>query len=232
MKIGIIECGLVPDALQPRHGRYPAMFRDRLAPLMPEADFVTLCVVEGEPLGDPAAHDAYLLTGSRHGVYDGLPWIEPLKAFIREAAALRRPQAGICFGHQILAEALGGKVRKADIGWRVGMERYYIRRNGEAATLSMPAFHQDQVVRAPPGTDIIASNEACAFAGLHYRDAPVLSYQFHPEFAADYMGDLITNAAGRVFDRPFAERAAASVTPIPPQNEPIRWMAEFLRNPA
>jgi len=232
MKIAIIECGLVPDALQARYGRYPAMFRDRLAPLRPEAEFVTLRLVEGEQLGDPAAHDGYLLTGSRHGVYDPLPWIEPLKAFIREAASLRKPQVGICFGHQILAEALGGKVRKSDIGWRVGMERYDIRRNGEATTLSMPAFHQDQVVEMPPGADIVASNEACAYAGLSYRDAPVLSYQFHPEFAADYLGDLIANASGRVFGRSFAERAAASVTEIPPQNEPIRWMAGFLKNPA
>src|SRR5690606_26514473 len=98
---------------------YPAMFSAQLGPLLPSATFETISVVHGETLPAPESRDAWLLTGSRHGVYDDLPWIAPLKDFIRVAAAKRRPMVGVCFGHQIIAEAMGGRVRKAEIGWRV-----------------------------------------------------------------------------------------------------------------
>ena len=56
--------------------------------------------------------DGWLITGSRHGAYEDHPWIPPLEEFIRDAYAAQVPLVGICFGHQIIAQAMGGKVEK------------------------------------------------------------------------------------------------------------------------
>lgn len=231
MKIGIIECGPVPEALRNTYNSYPAMFSAQLKPLLPSAAFETISVVHGEALAEPDSRDAWLLTGSRHGVYDDLPWIEPLKDFIRAVAAQKRPMVGVCFGHQIIAEALGGKVRKAAIGWRVGMETYATRFNGarldgnDQRSVAMPAFHQDQVVVQPPGSEVVAQSEACPYAALRYSDAPILSVQFHPEFSRAYLSDLID-----CLSKHDAEPG------LPPQAETgdagndsgMRWIADFL----
>lgn len=221
MNIGIIECGLMPEPLRDRHGSYPAMFAEQLQPLLPEANFETLSVVQGEALSDPAACDAWLLTGSRHGVYDDLPWIATLKDFIRDAARAKRPMVGVCFGHQIIAEALGGKVEKAAAGWRIGMEHYSTNLSGADRTVAMPAFHQDQIVVQPPETEVVASSEACAYAGLRYTSAPILSVQFHPEFSRAYLADLIDVMAQQAAKPGLPPQAATDETGM-------RWIAEFL----
>jgi GMP synthase-like glutamine amidotransferase len=177
--------------------------------------------VNGETLPAPEAMDAWLLTGSRHGVYDDLPWIAPLMDFIRRAAATKRPVVGVCFGHQILAEALGGRVEKAAIGWRVGLEQYTTSLGGETQTVAMPAFHQDQVVMQPPGSEVVASSPACAYAALRYTDAPILSVQFHPEFSRPYLADLIAV---------LAKQDAAPGLPVDAimDDTGMRWLAAFL----
>ncbi|WP_341897794.1 type 1 glutamine amidotransferase [Ferrovibrio terrae] len=218
MKIGIIECGPVPAPLRERYVSYPAMFRTQLQPLLPTATFETIAVAA---LGDVAAFDAYLLTGSRHGVYDDLPWIAPLKDFIRAAARLQRPMVGVCFGHQIIAEALGGRVEKAAAGWRVGLEQYTTSLNGDTQSVMMPAFHQDQIVVQPPDTEVVANTAACPFAALRYTAAPILSVQFHPEFSLPYLTDLITC---------LSQQAAAPGLPPQPalDDKGMRWIGDFL----
>ncbi len=222
MKIGIIECGPVPAPLQDTYISYPAMFAAQLGALLPGASFTTVSVVNGETLPAPDACEAWLIPGSRHGVYDDLPWIEPLKRFIRDAAEQQHRMVGVCFGHQIIAEALGGKVEKAAQGFRVGMERYDTTLGGSRQAIMMPASHQDQIVLQPPETEVVATTAACAFAGLRYRNAPVLSVQFHPEFSRAYLADLI------------ALRSQQQVPPGLPQDSGetdgigMRWIAEFL----
>lgn len=221
MKIGIIECGLIPEALRGNYDSYPEMFRKQLQPLLPSAKFETFSVVQGEVLPEPTAFDAWLIPGSRYGVYDDQPWIEPLKDFIRKAAELKRPMVGVCFGHQILAEALGGKVEKAGIGFRIGMEQYETSLGGETQSVAMPAFHQDQVVVQPPNSEVVARTDACAFAALRYTDAPVLSLQFHPEFSQAYLADLI--------DCMSQQSAKPGVTPDQAETDQsgMRWIADF-----
>lgn len=227
MKIGIMECGPVPEALRGTYISYPAMFASQLAPLLPAASFETISVVNGEALPAADALDAWLLTGSRHGVYDPLPWIAPLKDFIRDAAAKKRPMAGICFGHQIIAEALGGKVEKAAQGFRIGMEQYdtTLGRDGlggAAQSIAMPAFHQDQVIVQPPDSEVVARSAACAYAALRYTSAPVLSVQFHPEFSRAYLADLIAVMAKQ------DAQPGLPAAPAETDKAGMRWIADFL----
>jgi len=228
MNIGIIECGPVPAALQARHGSYPEMFAAQLAPLLPFASFETVSVVNGETLPEPEAMDAWLLTGSRHGVYDDLPWIAPLKDFIRAAAEIKRPLVGVCFGHQIVAEAMGGRVEKAAIGWRVGLERYTTRLDGDDRAVALPAFHQDQVIAKPPHAEVVAHSPACAYAALRYTGAPILSLQFHPEFSRPYLADLIAVLAKQDAEPGLPVDATANEAG---DDTGMRWIAAFLAGP-
>lgn len=226
MKIGIIEPGQIPAALRDTYISYPAMFAAQLQALLPDASFTTISVVNGEALPAPSTCDAWLIPGSRHGVYDGLPWIEPLKAFIREAAKLKKPVAGVCFGHQIIAEALGGKVEKAAQGFRIGLERYETTLGGSAQAIMMPAFHQDQIIVPPPHAEVVARTEACAYAALRYTDAPVLSVQFHPEFSRAYLSDLIDVMSRQDAQPGLPEDSGAT------DGSGMRWIAEFLSSQA
>jgi GMP synthase-like glutamine amidotransferase len=191
MKVAILETGAPPPQLVPRFGRYPEMFRQLLGGGF---DYESFDVPGGELPGIPGAHDAYLITGSPAGVYDPLPWIDELAAFLR-AADRSTKLVGICFGHQLLAETFGGHVEKVERGWGVGLHTYPIVRHepwmDDVQAVSVPVSHQDQVVIQPPNTEILASSLFTPYAALAWRDRAAISFQFHPEFSPDYARALI-----------------------------------------
>lgn len=182
MRLCILETDINDDPGLEMHGSYPAMFRTWLAPALPEAEFHNLPVHAGSPLPAPQDYDAYLVTGSRHGVYDDLPWIAPLAEFLRQLKTKDIPVAGICFGHQIMAQAFGARVEKSAHGWVIGAQTY----DGKTAF----AMHQDQVLEVPRGAAEITASPHCAIARIAY-EFPALSVQYHPEFTRDFMQALL-----------------------------------------
>ncbi|MEO1000169.1 MAG: gamma-glutamyl-gamma-aminobutyrate hydrolase family protein [Pseudomonadota bacterium] len=236
MRIGILEAGKVNPALVPAHGGYPEIFRAFLSPALPEAEFLDVDVVSGARPGAPGTADAWLVTGSRHGVYDDLAFIAPLRAFLAEAVAAGVPVVGICFGHQILAEALGGRAEKAAGGWGMGRVRYEVTARpgwmaGAGKSFAGYAFHQDQVTAPPPGATVLARTDHCPFAALAYGDpeAPdAISVQPHPEFTTPYLADLIALRRGDGVAEDVADRAAASLSE-PAGEEWQGWIAAYLR---
>jgi GMP synthase-like glutamine amidotransferase len=224
MKIAILETGYPPGDLASEFGDYPQMFEKLLGP---EFDIERFDVQAGE-LPDPNAHDAVLITGSPAGVYEPLPWIEPLQQFIRSAKDSR--MVGVCFGHQVLAEALGGRVKKSDKGWGAGLHRYDVARaepwtdgNG---SIAIPASHQDQVVIQPPETKIVARSDFTPFAALAWTDRPAISFQFHPEFSPAFAKALIEKRYDIV---PDPDGAIASLD-APNDNERVgSWIRRFLK---
>jgi len=184
MKIGILMTGHAADEVRERHGDYDAMFARLLAGH--GFDFVRYDVVDGRFPEGPDDCDGWLITGSRHGVYEDHPWIAPLEAFIRAVHAGGQPMVGVCFGHQIIARALGGKVVKFPGGWAVGRTEYEI--GGER--LALNAWHQDQVVEVPPCAEVIGTAPFCANAALSIGGR-ILTIQAHPEFDAALFGDLM-----------------------------------------
>ena len=183
MLIGILQTGYAPDALR-EDGDYPDMFERLLDGH--GFDFRTWRVVDTEFPASVTEADGWLITGSKHGVYEDHAFIAPLEQFVRDAFAARVPVAGICFGHQVMATALGGKVEKFSGGWSVGPTEYDF--GGERLVLN--AWHQDQVVAPPPGAEVIATTPFCAHAGFAYGDRGI-SVQPHPEFADDFVAGLI-----------------------------------------
>jgi GMP synthase-like glutamine amidotransferase len=183
MKIGILQTGEAPEALRDQ-GDYPDLFVRLLAGH--GFEFATYPVLHGTFPASVQDCDGWLITGSRHGAYEGHPWIAPLEAFIRAAYAAGVPMVGVCFGHQIIAQAMGGRVEKFAGGWQAGATHYVLE--GQDVTLN--AWHQDQVVARPAAARVVASNDFCENAALLYDDR-MFTVQAHPEFDARFMEGLI-----------------------------------------
>lgn len=202
MRIGILQCGQSPAQLKRDLGDYPDMFVRLLAGR--GFDFTTWHVEGMEFPQDIHDADGWLLTGSRHGAYEDHAFIPPLENFIRRAHDAGVPMVGICFGHQIIAQALGGTVVKHPGGWAVGAQDYDF--GGQPVTLN--AWHQDQVVALPPGAQVAGRNAFCENAALIYGDR-AFTVQAHPEFGDDFIQGLMdTRAKGVVPDDLLAGAAA------------------------
>jgi GMP synthase-like glutamine amidotransferase len=194
MRIGILQTGQAPDILRAEAGDYPDMFTRLLSEQ--GLEFKTYLVEEMEFPSSIDACDGWLITGSRHGAYEDHAFIPPLEDFIRAAYAAQRPIVGICFGHQIIAQALGGKVEKFAQGWAVGPQTY----DFEGDTVTLNAWHQDQVTALPPEARVVGTNAFCANAALVYGDT-VFTVQAHPEFKDGFVKGLMeTRGRGVVPD--------------------------------
>jgi GMP synthase-like glutamine amidotransferase len=223
MKVAILETGRPPGTLADEFGDYPAMFEKLLGPGF---EVETFDVTAGQFPSD--ASEAVLITGSPAGVYEDLPWIGPLQEFIRLANGAK--MVGICFGHQVMAEALGGHVEKSDKGWGAGLHRYEIVHAepwiDAPSEIAVPASHQDQVVVQPPNTDVVARSDFTEFAGLAWTDRPAISFQFHPEFSPAFAKALIEKRFDIV---PNSDAAIASLD-APNDNERVgAWIRNFLK---
>jgi GMP synthase-like glutamine amidotransferase len=229
MTIAILETGEPPPDLLPRFGRYDAMFAELLGPGFEIRSFD---VRKGEYPASPDAHHAYIVTGSPAGVYEDHPWIPPLKAFLQSAKG-KAKLIGICFGHQMMAEAFGGRVEKSERGWGIGLLRYDVRDHAEwmdqeTESFAIPVSHQDQIVGQPPSTRILAGSAFNPFGLLEYEDQPAISFQCHPEFDPAYAKALIETRRDRV---PGPDAAIASLDQPNDRERIAGWIRRFLETP-
>ncbi|UPJ46805.1 type 1 glutamine amidotransferase [Bradyrhizobium sp. 200] len=188
-RITIIETGLVSPKNRELYGSYPQMFEHMIGAADAAVTFNTVSIPAGEPLPDVGGLEAILITGSSAGVYDGFDWIAPLEEFVRAAHDGKVPMVGVCFGHQLIAQALGGMVRKSEKGWGLGRHVYDIApHNGliEGAHIAIACSHQDQVITPPAGATTILSSDFTPYAGLLYAGGTTLSVQPHPEFSVGF----------------------------------------------
>ena len=226
--IGILETGVPPEKLAPLFGSYPSMF-ERL--IGPGFNYRTYDARRGRLPKSADECDAYVITGSPAGVYDDRPWIEPLKQFLVEAKG-KAHLVGVCFGHQVMAEAFGGKVEKSDKGLGLGLHTYEIKEQTPwmdgSAPISIPAVHQDQIVELPPHARAVAGSDFSPNGVVAYDDQPAFSIQTHPEFDPPYPTTLIEGGwEGRL--TPEAREAALESLKRPNDNARVgEWIRRFL----
>lgn len=191
VKVGMLECDHVTETLSTAYGDYREMFER----LLPDIAFQYYDVYNGQFPESALECDAYLVTGSKHSVYEDIPWIHQLKAFVKDIQYHQRYYVGICFGHQMLAEALGGKVEKSPNGWCVGIHSFQmIARekwmNPYQSETNLLMSCQDQVLRMPEGSTLLAHSKECP-VGMFKVGARMVGIQGHPEFEKGYDRALI-----------------------------------------
>ncbi|RRH73426.1 type 1 glutamine amidotransferase [Falsigemmobacter faecalis] len=224
MLIGILQTGHVTEFIRERAGDFPSLFMKLLAGQ--GFEFRTWSVVDMEFPTSVQDCDGWLLTGSRHGAYEDHAFIPPLEAFIREAYAASVPTVGICFGHQIIAQALGGRVEKFSGGWSVGRQTYEF----EGKKIGLNAWHQDQVVELPPGAEVIGCSEFCQNAALLYGDR-MLTVQPHPEFDQSFIGLMLEQYKSGSVPPELLTRAEAALTDDLDRGMLAARIGEFFRAP-
>lgn len=235
MLIGILECGQTsPDWIE-EHGEMAAPFPPFLRSADAVLDFKVYKAHRHELPAQADECDAWLVTGSPASVHERLPWQPALAQFL-VSAAQQRPVVGICFGHQLLHDALGGEVQRSSKGWGVGVQDYPLKAVPDWAPpgaldgdrFHLIALHQDQVTTAAPGTRVLAGNAFCAL-GITTIGENVLTIQAHPEMttrlARDIyesqrteQGDAITDAAVQSLQTRIDSRPAA------------HWVLAFVRH--
>ncbi|MCV6604312.1 MAG: GMP synthase [Porticoccaceae bacterium] len=231
MKLGLLQCDHVRDELIGKHGDYPAMFQTLLNPLLPGWEWQIYPVVDGELPQSPQECDAYLTTGSQHGVNDDLPWIGQLLEFVRELDRQRIKYVGICFGHQVLAKALGGRVEKSAKGWGVGLSFNRLAKQQpwmlpQRETLNLIVSHQDQVTALPANAEVLASSDFCPNYMMQLG-GHLLSVQGHPEFSKSYISDLMECRRDRIPAQRIDE-ALDSLRQDVDDQLMARWITDFL----
>ena len=213
MKIGILLADDVRDALQAEFGRYPGMFRALLDGGGAEFSYE---VYDCRAMEFPRAADecdGYVISGSRHGVGDGAAWIAAMVGRLREIHAAGVPLAGICFGHQALAAALGGEVRRADCGWLLGLQEWEVFASAEwmrprVSRLRLLCSCQDQVTAAPPGAVVLAGSGSCPVAAFAVGRS--FAVQGHPEFSPAFSRALLEFRREDVAAEILQERAESA----------------------
>lgn len=234
--VGILVCDEFSEEISAKYpGAYEDLFISSLKDADPTLIFETFGVFKNEFPKDYSVCEGWLVTGARAGAYEKLSWIGALESFVRDAYAQDVPVVGVCFGHQLIAQALGGRVEKSSKGWGLGCQAYQMQASLEGLNkdlLSLYCMHQDQVVDLPPDALVVGTNAHCEFAILKYRGS-ALSFQPHPEFSKDFMGDLTRSAAGKSFPVDLADEVLRDLSATQPDNDVVmKVIADFLSGKA
>lgn len=235
MKIGLLECDDVVGRFPTVEGGYREMFAALLEPHAPKLRFSYYAAWRGELPKKAQDCDAWLCTGSQYSVYDKLDWIESLKNFVRQLYREKKPFVGVCFGHQLLAQALGGEVARAKQGWGVGVHEMTVVEpepwmQPPLASCRLHYMHQDQVQRLPGASVVLARAAHCEVAMFRIGES-MLGIEGHPEFTVPYSEALIRARKERI----GAERAEAALASLAQQTDGAvvaRWMLQFVTGSA
>ena len=229
-RVGVLLCDDLHEALQTRWPSYLALFEELLADAQADLEPVGYRVHAGEwpPAADAA--DAWLVTGSRASVHESPDWVAPLQALVCDIDGRGMPLIGVCFGHQLIHSALGGRTRRSEQGWHLGA--YPVRceaafaERGAGEALSLLAVHQDQVSEPAPGFERLASSQTCPWYAS--RRGRTLTIQGHPEFDREFFRALMQRVRAKAGDA--AVEAALAALPADDHTPQVRaFMRDWLR---
>ncbi|KAI8854732.1 class I glutamine amidotransferase-like protein [Chytridium lagenaria] len=240
VRIAILKCDVFAPTIHDVAGDYGELFSNLFAKasgfLSPSPNVKTTVfeVIDGHFPQSTDQFDAILITGSKFGVNDGLPWVQALVDYVKSLEEGQVKIIGVCFGHQVVAKAFGGQVESNPKGWEVGWTPMSVTMEGkqffqaESDTLRFLSMHKDHVSKVPVGFETLLSTEICPVQSIRKGNF-VLTIQGHPEFSPALVGEIIRlRKEAKIFTKHFA----ATVTDILSDNRPLDdvWFAaEMLR---
>ncbi len=232
MKLGILLCDQVQEQLQPEFGDYPDMFRDLINKVDDQVEVHFFSAIDRQLPTDIDVCDAYMTSGSRWGVNDDKLWIRELEYFIKLLYDAGKGLVGICFGHQLIAKCLGGKVNKSDKGWGIGVsfseevksQKWMIPAQNK---LDLIVSHQDQILALPPQAQVLMSNDFCPYSMIQVGDN-FLGIQGHPEFSSSYSLALMYSRKDRIKSS-VIDAASAALAHEVDDVVGAKWLIQFLK---
>ena len=232
IKIGLLLCDHVPEGLLASFGDYPEMYQKAFNGLGFQISWMVYDACKTELPNIAREVDGFIISGSRFSVNDNEEWITALISFVRWLNQERIPTVGICFGHQLIAKALGGVVEKSDSGWGVGCKEFLVDRKrdwmkGSKKELVVPTFHQEKITRLPIGGKLVASADYCTNFLMECNDQ-MLGIQGHPEFRKEYISALLEERLAALSDAVSSE--AEKSLKLTVDNTLIKsWILDFIR---
>ena len=230
MTIGLLLCDhLDPDVIE-QVGDYTDLYPAAFGP----AGVVLRVydVTAGELPDSLDECDGWIVSGSRRSAYEDEGWIEQLSELIVRLVEERRPTVGICFGHQLIAQSLGGLVERADVGWGVGGKRFelvahpdWIDPERDDFTLLMS--HRDQVTRLPEDAELVATSAYCPVGAYRIGDH-VFCVQGHPEFVPQ-LSSILMRKRREVIGDEVVDAGLMSLEGPLDQDRVVDWIADFFR---
>ncbi|WP_434355845.1 GMP synthase [Parasalinivibrio latis] len=232
MRIGILICDDVNPLLREVHSSYEVMFTEHFNRVDPECELKFYRVIDGELPQQLDECEGYITSGSKYGVNDDYPWIQALEQFVRRLKSEAVPYVGICFGHQMLAKALGGEVTLAPVGWGVGVHYAHIFNNKPwmqpaKGEIKLLVSHKDQISSLPEHAQVLAGSNFCPTAMMQIGET-MLGIQGHPEFCKQYSQDLM-NVRRDIIPPDVIEMGMRSLNEDIDGNLVTGWILSFIR---
>ncbi len=229
MRVGLLVCDHVREEFRGVAGDYPDMFEALLGDRLELRPYF---LVDDEFPDGPGECDAWLTTGSRESVYDDIGWVHRFADLTRKVAASDHKLVGVCFGQQMIAHALGGRVERSNRGWGIGVKEVTVTEpqpwmDPPASAFRILNSHRDQVTRLPHGAQVIASNEHCPVSAIAVGDS-IIGFQGHPEFVPDYSAALMEARRGTLIPDDVVDAGLASLQTGPDRRLLADWIVAFI----
>ena len=230
MRVGLLLADHVRPGFRVIAGDYPDLFAALLAE-QPGYELATFDLAAGQMPLDLDECDAWIVSGSRHSVYEDVGWILQLADLVRRLDRERRKLVGICFGAQMIGHALGGEVAPAPQGWQVGLKEVAVRQVEPWMTPVAESFqilhsNADQILRPPDRLRVLGSSDGVPVSMLAIGDH-FIGFQGHPEFVPSYSAVLMEARRGQIPDA-VVDAGLASLSNSPDTRLLATWIARFI----
>lgn len=231
-KIGLLLVGHIDQGSLHIGGDYPELYAELLAPL--DIELTTYRCDEGQLPQSLSEQDGWICSPSRLSVYDDHAWLRDVEQLLLDMVKQEIPYVGICFGHQLMAQALGATVAKADVGWGIGAKHYEIVEQqpwmDSPRDIVLAASHQDQVQSLPSGARLMATSSYCPVGGMLIGDR-AWTLQIHPEFSTALADNLLSTRRS-LFGDDQVNTARATLSEPLDQQRIAGWISRFFHQVA
>ncbi|KAK3016258.1 hypothetical protein RJ639_006089 [Escallonia herrerae] len=225
-RFAVLLCAEDSEYVKKKYGGYFGVFVKMLGEEGETWDMYRVAAGEFPDDGEIVHYDGFVITGSCNDAHGNDAWICKLLNLLKILDSMKKRVLGICFGHQILGRALGGKTGRAVSGWDIGVTTVHLSPSSKLlGSLTMPSLmsviecHQDEVRELPPKAEVMAWSKKTGIEMFRHGDH-IMGIQGHPEYTKDILLHLIDRLLQRNFiTETYANEVKASVDAQEPDRE-------------